>query len=253
MFSFISIKFINPYRKDFYMNFNKDKVPKNIGIILDGNRRFAKRLMLKPWKGHEWGHKKVEKLLNWCKELGIKEITLYVFSIENFNRPKKEFNYLMNLFKEAFTKLKSEKEKIKDYRINFIGRLKMFPKGVQRVMYELMEDTKNHKRLIVNFAMAYGGRAEIIDTTRRIASLVKSGKLNVNKINENIFEKNLYLKGQPDLIIRTSEQRLSGFLLWQSAYSEIMFLPNKLWPEFTKRDLLKCITNYNNSERRFGR
>ncbi|MEW6062801.1 MAG: polyprenyl diphosphate synthase [Nanoarchaeota archaeon] len=235
------------------MKASNGKIPKHIGIILDGNRRFAKRLMLKPYKGHEWGYKKVEKLLDWCKELNIKELTLYTFSVENFNRPKKEFNYLMKLFREAFNALRKEKKKIKDLRINFIGRLKMFPKDVQKSMYKLMEETKKHKKYIINFAMAYGGRAEIIDATRKIASLVKKGKLSINKINESIFEKGLYLKSQPDMIIRTSEQRLSGFLLWQSAYSEIIFLPNKLWPEFTKRDLVKCIDDYNNRERRFGK
>ena len=129
----------------------------------------------------------------------------------------------------------------------------MFPKDVQQAMYELMEETKNHKKYVVNFAMAYGGRAEIIDATRKIAEQIKTGKLDVKEINEKVFEKNLYLKSAPELIIRTSQNRLSGFLLWQSAYSEIIFLPKRLWPEFSKRDLIKCINDYSNRERRFGK
>ncbi|HLC87266.1 MAG TPA: polyprenyl diphosphate synthase [Candidatus Nanoarchaeia archaeon] len=228
------------------------KVPKHLGVILDGNRRFAKRLMLKPWKGHEWGYKKVEKLLEWCREFEIKEVTLYAFSIENFDRPKKEFDYLMKLFKEAFTKLKAEKEKRKGVKINFIGRIKMFPKDLQKVMYELMQITKDNKKYIINFAMAYGGRAEIIDAVKKIALRVKKGELKIGQLNEKVFEKNLYIQSAPDLIIRTSEQRISGFLLWQSAYSELIFLPNKLWPEFNKKDFTKCIAEYSNRERRFG-
>ena len=159
----------------------------------------------------------------------------------------------MNLFKEAFSKLRTKKDKIKDLRVNFIGRINMFPKKVRTEMSKLMDETKKHKKYIVNFAMAYGGRAEIVDATRKIASLVKNGKLDINKLNERIFEKSLYLKSAPDLIIRTSESRLSGFLLWQSAYSELIFLPNKLWPEFTKRDLVACIQEYDKRERRFGK
>ena len=132
------------------------KVTNHIGIIPDGNRRFAKRLMLKPWKGHEWGAKKVEALFDWCKELGIKELTLYAFSIENFNRPKKEFQYLMNLFNVEFSKILTNKKIYKNkVRINFIGRLDMFPRSLQSVMKKIMESTKKHRNYIVNFAMAY--------------------------------------------------------------------------------------------------
>lgn len=232
----------------------KKKTLKHLGIILDGNRRFAKRLMIKPWKGHEWGAKKLERLFEWCKEFDIKELTLYCFSIQNFNRPKKEFDYLMNLFRAEFKKLKNDarihKNKI---RINVIGRTNLFPKDIQQSMKEVMERTKNHSRYVINFAMGYGGREEIVDAVRRIARDVKKGKIDADKIDEKAISKNLYLKSEPDLIIRTGgEHRTSNFLLWQSSYSELLFI-EKMWPEFSKKDLALAISNYQQRERRFGR
>ena len=227
-------------------------VPNHIGIIIDGNRRFAKRLMLKPNKGHEWGYKKVKKLFEWCKEFDIKEITIYAFSIENFNRPKVEFDYLMNLFEKAFRDLKNEEEILKQICVTFIGRIKMFPKKVQEAMRELMKKTKDNNPFRINFAMAYGGRAEIIDAVKQIASQVKAGNIEIDKINEEVFANNLYLNSDPDLVIRTSEKRLSGFLTWQSVYSEIIFV-EKLWPEFEKNDFVACIEEYKKRGRRFGK
>lgn len=233
----------------------ESKVPEHIGIIIDGNRRFAKRLMMKPWKGHEWGAKKFEQLLEWCKEYNIKELTLYTFSIENFNRPKEEFKFLMELFLKEFEKLKQDDSKVHNnkIRINFIGRIHMFPELVQKAMNDLMDLTKDYSDFILNFAMAYGGRAEIIDATKKIAQQVKEGKLNIDEINEEVFKKNIYMESEPDLIIRTSERRLSGFLLWQGSYAEIQFLPDVLWPEFTKEHFVQCIEDFKNRERRFGK
>jgi len=232
----------------------ESKIPRHIGLILDGNRRFAKRLMLKPYMGHEWGYKKIKDVLEWCKEYKIKELTLYVFSIENFDRPKEEFNFLMKLFEKAFIEAKSDKKIHEDkVRINFIGRINLFPKQVQKAMHELTDSTKSYNNFIVNFAMAYGGRAEIIDAAKKIAEQVKQGKLNIEEINEEVFKKNIYLESEPDLIIRTSERRLSGFLLWQGTYAEIQFLPDVLWPEFTKEHFIQCIEDYMNRERRFGK
>ena len=228
----------------------KNKVPLHLGVIVDGNRRFAKRLMLKQWKGHEWGARKVEKVFDWCNQIGVKELTLYVFSIENFNRPKREFNYLMDLFRKEFNEFKSD-PRLKFTKINFIGRIWMFPKDIQDIMHELINKTKDNNKFILNFAMGYGGRTEILDAVNKIASEIKKGKL--NKIDEKIFEKNLYNKSEPDFIIRTSgEQRTSGFLLWQGAYAELYFC-KKYWPEFTKQDFNKAIASYQNRERRFGR
>jgi len=230
------------------------KVPRHIGIILDGNRRFSKKLMLKPWMGHEWGAKKVENLFEWVKEIGVKELTLYAFSVENFNRPKEEFDFLMNIFGDEFEKLLNDKRVHRDrIKINFIGRIWMFPKEVSEKMYKLIDMTKDYDGYIINFAMAYGGRAEIIDATKKIAEKIKAGELNVDEINEEVFRKELYMESEPDLIIRTSgEQRTSGFLLWQGSYAEFYFCP-KLWPEFEKEDLIKAIEDYSERERRFGK
>ena len=230
------------------------KVPKHIGIILDGNRRFAKKLMIKPFMGHEWGAKKIEKLFDWCRELGVKEITLYAFSIQNFNRPKEEFDFLMNIFEKEFTRLfddpRLEKDKVK---INFIGRIWKFPENLQDIMKKLMYKTRNNDNYIVNFAMAYGGREEVIDAVKRIGEKIKNGKLNINEINEEVFSENLYMDHEPDLIIRTGgEKRTSNFLIWQSWYSEWIFL-EKTWPEFEKEDLIKAIEDFSTRERRFGR
>lgn len=232
----------------------ESSVPKHIGIILDGNRRFAKRLMMKPWKGHEWGAEKVEKLFEWVVDLGIKELTLYAFSIENFNRPKQEFDFLMNLFEKEFIKLFNDERLMeKSIRVNFIGRLNMFPESLQTAMSNLVEKTKNNNKHLINIALAYGGRAEIIDATKKIAEQVKQGKLDINSINESVFQKGLYIESEPDLIIRTSgEKRTSGFLLWQGSYAEFYFI-DKMWPEFSKEDLVQAIEDYGKRERRFGK
>lgn len=229
-------------------------VPKHIGIILDGNRRFAKRLVLKPWRGHEWGSKKVEQLFDWCKELDVHELTLYVFSAENFNRPKEEFDFLMKLFRESFEKTKNDvrlhKNKI---RINFIGRLWRFPQDVQDAAKALMEATKDYSDYVINFAMGYGGRQEVVDAVKKLSEKVKSGAVNVEDINEEMFSDNLYLKSEPEMIIRTGgDHRTSNFLIWQSSYSEWFFL-EKTWPEFEKADLISCMEQFSSRERRFGK
>ncbi|MFH1591782.1 MAG: polyprenyl diphosphate synthase [Candidatus Woesearchaeota archaeon] len=226
----------------------------HVGIILDGNRRFAKRLMLNPFKGHEWGAKKFRKFMRWCEEIGIKEVTAFAFSLENFNRPKAEFEYLMNIFEKEFKALVNEPEVYeKKLKIRFIGRIEMFPPKVYNVMKELMEKTKYHDKFLLNFAMAYGGRAEITDAAKKIVNEVKEGKLSVDDINPEMFKDYLYLKSEPELIIRTSgEMRSSGFLLYQGDYSEWFFV-NKFWPEFEKEDLLKCIDEFKSRGRRFGK
>ena len=230
-----------------------ENVPKHLGIIMDGNRRFAKRLTAKPWKGHEWGAKKLASVLEWCQEFKIKELTIYTFSIQNFNRPKQEFDFLMALFEKNFEELKKDK-RIYDnnIRINIIGRLWMFPESVQKRMREIMEQTKDHNSYTINFAMAYGGREEVIDAAKKIAEMVNSGKLKIDDINEEVFKNNLYIKSEPDLIIRTGgEKRSSNFLAFQSAYSEYIYI-EKMWPEFEKEDFVLCLEEYSNRKRRFG-
>ncbi len=236
------------------MEASSNSIPKHVGIILDGNRRFAKKLMLKPWKGHEFGAEKVKKLLEWAKDVGIKELTLYAFSYENFNRPKKEFDYLMYLFRKEFDNLIDNKDISKNkIKISFLGRLYLFPKDIQERMYRIMDKTKNNDKYIVNFAMAYGGRAEIVDAVKRIGEKIKEENLDVKSINEKLFNDNLYMGDDADLIIRTGgEKRTSGFLPWQGTYAELVFVDKSL-PEFEKEDFLQCIKEFQSRKRRFGK
>lgn len=222
--------------------------PRHIAIILDGNRRFARKLGLQPWKGHQYGLRKLEELFGWCIELGVKELTLYCFSTENFKRAKKEIDYLFNLFWQEFAKINQGKGLFKDkVRVNIIGRLGMFSKRMRNAMLESVERTKNNKRLVVNFALAYGGRQEIVDAFKKIM------KSNAKNIDENTITQNLYLKSEPDIVIRPGgEVRTSNFLTWQSVYSEWFFI-DKLWPEFTKNDLAQCIEEFSKRERRLGK
>ena len=231
-----------------------DNKPRHIGIILDGNRRFSKRLMLEPWKGHEYGAKKVSKLFDWCKELDIKELTLYLFSMQNFNRPEKEFNFLMNLFKEFFQDQKHlQSMHDNKIRVKFIGRIHLFPKELHQLMIKLMDDTEDYDQYMVNFAMAYGGREEIIDGIKKLANDLNEKKISTEEITEESFSSYLYLKNEPELIIRTGgDHRTSNFLVWQSWNSEWFFL-DKFWPEFEKEDLIEIINEFSQRERRFGK
>ena len=210
--------------------------------------------MLKPWKGHEWGAKKVESLLDWVKDFDVKEITLYAFSMQNFNRPKKEFNYLMDLMRKEFKSVLEDKRVYNNkIRINFIGRTHLLPEDIQDQINAIMDKTRAHNGFILNFAIAYGGREEVIDAVMRIGKEIKNGKLNVEAINEDIFKDYLYTSDEPDLIIRTGgDHRTSNFLIWQSNYSEWFFL-EKTWPEFEKEDLAMVIEQFQKRERRFGR
>ncbi|HLC65767.1 MAG TPA: polyprenyl diphosphate synthase [Candidatus Nanoarchaeia archaeon] len=225
-------------------------IPPHIAVILDGNRRYAKKRFGNPLIGHYYGGKKVGELIKWCMEAGVKELTLYCFSVENFKRDEKEVAYLFNLFRDNLKKYKDDgKLKKRGIRINFIGRLQMFPKDMQRGMKGVMEATKSNNKFTINFALAYGGRDEIVDAVKSIARK----KVPPEEIDEAIIERHLYLKSKPDLLIRTGEMRISNFLLWQTAYSELIFLPNVLWPEFSKSDFKRCMGEFSRRERRFGR
>ncbi len=228
---------------------------KHLGIIMDGNRRFAKRLMKNPLQGHVWGAKKVEKVLDWCLELKIPQITLWSFSIENMNRPKKEFNYLMNLFEKEFLEIVN-KEKIhkNKVRVTVIGRTDLLPERVQNAIKKAEDATKDYHNYTMNFAIAYGGREEILSATKKAVMAVQNNELDIEQLNEKTYRKYLYTNGtqDPDLVIRTSgEQRTSGFLIWQTAYSELYFC-KKLWPEFEKEDLIEAVNDYKLRKRRFG-
>ncbi len=228
--------------------------PTHVAIILDGNRRFAKRLMLEPWKGHEHGRKKVEQFLNFAKDLKIKEMTFYALSIENIKkRSKNELNYLYNVFRETFRDLDKKKIHKHKIRIRFIGNLDLLPEDLKNQCKKLEEDTEKNNEFIVNFVIAYGGRQEIINVVKKILkNKIKNNNFNENEI-EGLIEENLYLKSEPDLIIRTGgEKRTSNFLPWQAVYSEWFFI-DKMWPEFEKEDLVDCIKEYKIRKRNFGK
>ncbi len=218
----------------------------HVAIILDGNRRFAKRHHLPFYIGHRKGAENVESLLDWAKELKINELTLYSFSMQNFKRARKEFKYLMNLFEVFFKKVMKRLEKEKNVQFTFIGRLTLFPKKVQELAKQLMMQSRNNKPFKVNFAFGYGGREEIVDAVNKIL------KKKIKKVSEKTISDNLYLNSDPEIIIRTGgDQRTSNFLPWQSIYSEWFFV-RKMWPEFTKLDLKRIISQFHSRERRFG-
>ncbi len=232
------------------------EAPQHIGFIMDGNRRFARHLMKQALFGHESGARKIEDVFDWCYEVGTKYITIYALSIENLDRPKKEFNFLMNLFEKEFLGVvKNKKIHERRVKINIIGRPDLLPKKVQDAMAKAVLATEQYDGLFLNIAVAYGGRQEILDAAAKIAQLVQSGEIKPDEITENVFRKNLYINEtpDPDLIIRTSgEQRTSGFLLWQGAYAEYYF-SKKCWPEFQKEEFLSAIADFNSRQRRFGK
>ena len=208
--------------------------------------------------GHRQGAEKVEELLDWCLEMGVKSVTLYAFSTENFRRSPKEVEEIMRIAEEKLRKLLTDKRiHENNVKVKIIGRKNLLPKSLRKLADEVEESTKNYNKHFLNIALAYGGRAEIVDAARKIAERVEKGEIGSKQIDEKLFEKFLYTshlpKQDPDLIIRTSgEERLSGFLLWQSAYSELCFL-DIYWPEFRKIDLLRAIRTFQKRKRRFGK
>jgi tritrans,polycis-undecaprenyl-diphosphate synthase [geranylgeranyl-diphosphate specific] len=231
--------------------------PEHIAIILDGNRRWASEKVLDPWLGHEKGAYKIEELLDWCLRLDVKSVTLYTFSTENFRRTSAEVQQIMHIAQEWFRKMLTDKRIHGDrIRVKVIGRVGLLPEELRQLISEVEKATENYDRHFLNFAFAYGGRAEIVDAARKIAEEVNSGKLKADAVNEKTFEQYLYTshmpQPDPDMIIRTSgEQRLSGFLLWQSAYSELFFL-DVYWPDFRLIDLLRAVRTFQRRKRRFG-
>jgi len=232
--------------------------PEHIAIILDGNRRWALNHSLDPHVGHYFGADKVEKLLRWCLELGVGTITLYAFSTENFSRPREEVDEIMGLLEKKIEEtLQSEDIHRHRVRVKAIGRLGLLPEKMQGMIEKVEEATRDYDGHFLNLAIAYGGRAEIVDAAKEIAQDIVAGSLSLEEITEGVFEKYLYTaylpNQEPDLIIRTSgEERLSGFLLYQSAYSELCFL-DVYWPEFRRIDLLRAIRTYQRRKRRYGK
>ena len=245
------------YRKWLWHQVKNGVKPGHIAIILDGNRRWASEKALNPWFGHEKGAEKVDQLLDWCLKLGVKSITLYAFSTENFRRSKNEVKEIMRIAQEQFRKILTDERIHKNkVHVKVIGRLSLLPKDLQQLIMDVENATQSYDEHFLNLALAYGGRAEIVDAAKKIADKVHEGKLNPEEIDEQVFEKYLYTshmsKQDPDLIIRTSgEERLSGFLLWQSAYSELCFL-DVYWPGFRFIDLLRAVRTFQRRKRRFG-
>lgn len=237
---------------------NNDNIPRHIAIIPDGNRRFARQRKQLPWEGHRAGAKTFEDLLEWCKEAGVKELSFWAASTENLDREKKEVDFLLKLFDEFASRFikKLEQDKVKDkVRVIFIGDLSRLPEKLKEKLERIMELTSKYDNpdYKLNMLVGYGGRWEITRAARNIAQEVKQGKLEPHEITPEVFQQHLQLETEPDLIIRTSEQRLSGLLPWQGIYSEIIFLKDKHWPEFTKEDFNKCLEEYASRQRRFGR
>lgn len=233
---------------------NQKNLPRHISIIMDGNGRWAKQKGLLRALGHEEGTKAVRDVVEGCAELGVENLTLYAFSTENWNRPKREVDTLMRLL---VTSLKKEIKTLtkNDIQLNAIGNLPSLPKKAQKELGEVIEKTKHNQRMILTLALSYGSREELIHMVREISEKVKNEDFLPEAIDESIINQHLYTRKLPDvdLLIRTSgEQRISNFLLWQIAYAELYFT-NILWPDFRKENLYEAIFNYQTRERRFGK
>jgi len=221
--------------------------PKHIAIIPDGNRRWAKRRGLTPVQGHDAGIDNIQNVLKWCRKYGIRELTMWGFSTENFLRDRSEVTGLISLFKKKLSEgLQKDYKKYK-VRVRFLGKISSFPRDVQEKMREVEEETKHFSKYSLNLMLAYGGRQEILEAVNKA---IKQG---MKKVDEKSFASLLSLKDSPDLVIRTSgEVRTSGFLPWQSAYSEFYF-SRKLWPDFHESDFRKALADYAKRKRKYGK
>jgi undecaprenyl diphosphate synthase len=233
---------------------NKDNLPKHLAIIMDGNGRWAKQKGLLRAFGHENGTKSVRTVVETSAKLGIENLTLYAFSTENWNRPKLEVDLLMELL---INSLKNELKTLQEnnIRLNSIGNLDLLPKSAQKKLQEVIETTKSNSRMVLTLALSYGSREELINAVKNISNKVKNNIISIDNIDESIINQHLYTRDLPevDLLIRTSgEHRISNFLLWQIAYSELYFT-DVLWPDFKENDLYEAIISYQKRERRFGK
>ncbi len=230
-----------------------ENLPKHIAIIMDGNRRWAKARGLTTKDGHKAGSKNLDNIATFCNEIGIKYLTVYAFSTENWKRTQEEVSALMFILKANLDSM-LRKLDLKNIKIRVIGEKENIPPDIQKKIDKLVEKTKNNTGLILNIAFNYGGRAELVHSTKVIAEKVKSGEIDIKDINEKLISESIYTAGQPDpdLMIRTShELRTSNFLPWQLTYSEFYF-PDKHWPEFDREDLIEAIKVYQKRNRRFG-
>ncbi len=229
------------------------RLPRHIAIIMDGNGRWAKKKMLPRVEGHRRGVKTVDKIVTLCTEMHIEALTLYSFSDENWNRPRPEIDALMKILDQYLNK-ELERMKRENIRFNTIGRIHELPPAIQKLIRHAENYTRSNDGLILTLALSYGGRQEIVDAVKKIAKLVQEGSLPIEDIDFPVLESSLYTHDlpEPDLLIRTSgEKRISNFLLYQMAYTELHYT-QVLWPQFTEDDLLKAIIDFQSRERRFG-
>ena len=244
------------YERNLVKQVKSSPVPKHIAIIMDGNRRFAESIGLRSPEGHEKGREKLEEVLEWCLELGVNILTLYAFSTENFRRDTEEVRHIMRLFKENFRRV-GDDERVHKYQIKLtvLGNRELLPPDVVEAINYAEERTKNYSKYRLNLAVAYGGREEILDAIKSIMRDVKEGKISPDDIDEKVFSRHLWTADlpDPDLILRTSgEERISNFLLWQLAYSELYFV-DVYWPGFRKIDFLRAVRSYQMRQRRYGK
>jgi undecaprenyl diphosphate synthase len=239
---------------NFKDNINLENLPQHLAIIMDGNGRWAKKQGLLRAYGHKTGTKSVKIIVETAAKLGIKNLTLYAFSTENWNRPKLEINTLMNIL---INSLKEELPTLREnnIKLNIIGNIEKLPKPAQKELFEVIEKTKDNTHMTLTLALSYGSREELISAIKTISIKVKNNIISPDDIDELIINKHLYTQNLPDvdLLIRTSgEHRISNFLLWQIAYAELYFT-DVLWPDFTEEHLYEAIYSYQKRERRFGK
>ncbi len=231
----------------------ENNLPEHIAIIMDGNRRWAKEKNLEVKQGHYAGAENLEKIAQYANTIGIKYMTVYAFSTENWKRSENEVKALMMILKNYIEKL-LERTSANNIKINILGDISRLEIGLQNSINKIIDKTKNNTGLTLNIAFNYGGRAEILRATKHIAEEVHEGKLDLEKIDEKCIENHLYTKGQPDpdILIRTSgEIRISNFLLWQLAYTEFIFI-DKYWPDFNENDIEESIHIFQKRHRKFG-
>lgn len=233
---------------------NTSNLPKHIAIIMDGNGRWAKQQGLLRALGHESGTKSVKVIIEASAKLGIEFLTLYAFSTENWNRPKLEVDTLMKVLINSLKKELNTLQK-NNIKLNAIGNLERLPKSAQKELLDVIDKTKNNTQMTLTLALSYGSREELVSAVRNICSKVKNNIISIDAIDDSIINEHLYTQNLPDvdLLIRTSgEHRISNFLLWQIAYSELYFT-DILWPDFKEQDLYEAIISYQKRERRFGK
>ena len=253
LFKILGSVFKKDNNKQAKESLSADPLPLHVGIIMDGNRRWAKKRNLPVSVGHSKGAETFKKLALYCNKIGLRHLTVYAFSTENWKRSEQEISSLMLLFRK-YLKMVMEKFKDENIRIKFIGDISKFSGDIKDMIKTIEFETENRTGLNLNIAMNYGGRAEILRAIQNISKEVQNKKLKCENISEELIENNLYTVGQGDvdLIIRTAnEKRISNFLLWQAAYAEFYFT-NVLWPDFSEKEFDKAIIEYNKRIRKFG-